>query len=118
MTLQPSTTVPTRSHWMRSHAAGLAAFVIGLAALAITAAIHLGSGDELTKIPDARLTIPLLITTVIAAVTAFVRREGAYALPFAGLALAVAATVLGWALLIGAVAAVAALIIVILSEFM
>ena len=116
--LKPSTGVPGRFRWARAHPAGLIAFAIGLAALAITAAVHLGSGDEFTKIPDSRLTIPLLVMTVIAGVTTFVRREGAYALPIAGIALAVAATILGWALIIGTVAAVAALIILILSEFM
>ena len=117
-TLERAASLSSKSSWVRLHAAGLVAFLVGLTALSVTALVHFGGEGELTKIPDIRLTIPFLVTAVISAVTAFVRREGAYALPVAGLALACSAVVLGWALVLAAVAGVALLTILILSEMM
>ena len=116
MKLEPATAPPRQPNWVRSHATGLTTFVVGLAALTTTAAVHFGGDGELAKIPDIRLTIPFLVATLTFFVAALVRREGAYALPITGLALAVSACVIGWALVLGVVAAATALAVLLLSE--
>ncbi len=118
MELSRAAEPPSQPSWARSHAAGLLAFALGLAALVVTALVHLSGDGEITKIPDVRMTIPFLASAIIAVVVAFVRREGAYPLPIAGLALALAAVVLGWALILGAIAIVTVIAILILSEIM
>jgi hypothetical protein len=68
--------------------------------------------------PDVRITAPFLVLACAAAVVSLVRRERAHALPIAGVALAAAAMVLGWVIVVGIIALVSALIIVILHQVM
>lgn len=119
MELERQVNEPTQHGWMRRHVAGLACFALGIAAVAVTALVHLGGEpDALAKIPDVRVTTPFLVLALVAAVAAFVRREGAYALPLAGVVLSAVSMILGWALVIAAVAVAAGIAILILSEMM
>ena len=72
----------------------------------------------MTRIPDARVTTPFLVAALVAALIALIRREGAYALPVAGVALAGAAMVMGWAVVVGVIAVATAVIILMMQELM
>lgn len=103
---------------MRKHVAGLAAITLGLAALAVGVLVYLGDSGEVTRMPNPWVTAPLLLVTVVAAATSLVRREGTYALAAVGVGLAASAMVVGWALVLGAVALVTVLAILILHQIM
>jgi len=116
MSLRPEATPPDRRHWIRHHAAGLASATLGVLAVGAAALVVLSRDGSLTDAPDPRLTVPFLIATLACAIAAFARREGVYALPAAGIALAACALVLGWALIVALVAAVAIAVILILAQ--
>lgn len=118
MSLERQVASPTSPSWMRRHAAGLTCYAIGLLAVAVTALVHFEDRSSFTKIPDVRLTAPFLILALAAAITTFVRREGAYALAVIGVALAAAALALGWVLVLAAVGCAAAIAVLILSEML
>jgi len=109
--------VEGNAEWIRAHMAGLCCAALGLIAVGVACLLCFG-GDDVTRIPDVRVTTPLLIGTLIAAVASFARREGVYALPIAGIALASAAMVLGWAIVVGVIVAVTAAIILVMQELM
>jgi peptidoglycan/LPS O-acetylase OafA/YrhL len=105
------------SGWALRHAAGLVCAVLGLAAIAVASILCFG-GDEIQRIPDVRVSMPFLVGVLAAAIVSLVRREGAYALPIGGVALAGAAMVLGWALVVGVIAVITAVIILVMQELM
>lgn len=108
----------TAGEWVRKHAAGLAAAGLGLIAIAVASIGYFATGNEIATMPDVRMTGPLLAVTAAAAVASLVRREGTYALPVCGLALAGAAMVLGWVIVVGIIVLAAALVIVLLHQLM
>jgi hypothetical protein len=112
--LQKSTGTP--GPWYRRHAFGIAAASLGGIAILIAFWIQFGGEREITRVPDLRVTIPFLLVTAGLAVTAFVRRERLRALPIAGLALATSACVLGWLIIVAAVAAAAVIAILIIAK--
>lgn len=117
--LERQAALPNEPSWLRAHLAGSIACALGLVAVGVAAVLLFGGGDDdVTKIPDYRFTTPLLIVTLGAAITSFVRREGAYALPLIGMGLAACAMVLGWALVLAVIAAITTAVILLMSCFM
>lgn len=104
--------------WVRKHGAGLVCVALGSIAIVIGSLGYLAAGEEIARIPDVRLTAPLLVAACAAAVASLVRREGAYALPVSGVAMAGAAMVLGWVIVVGIIALAAALVMVLLHQLM
>lgn len=100
--------------WAVAHAASLVTLALGVVAFIVAAALQ----NDLWAQPSLKLTIPFLVVTVAAAVVSFARGERAVILPLLGVALAAAAMVLGWFLVMGIVVVVAAIIIFILSSVM
>lgn len=109
---------PTKGDWIRAHAFGLACAGIGLVAIAAASSVYMASGDDPARIPDVRLTAPFLVAALAATIASLVRREGAYALSLGGCALAGAAMVLGWFIVVGAIALAAALIILVMHAIL
>jgi hypothetical protein len=108
----------TPKEWLGAHAAGLVCVAVGLTAVAIGSLGYLVAGDEIARIPDVRVTAPLLVGACAAAVVSLVRREGVYALSVCGVGLAGAAMVLGWVIVVGIIALVSALVILLLHQLM
>jgi hypothetical protein len=100
--------------WLLAHAAGAIALAIGVVGFAVIALTQ----DPMWAVPDWRHTVPLVVAATLAAGVSFGRREGAIALPLAGVGLTVAAMVLGWFLLTLIVVAATAAVILILSQVM
>ncbi len=95
---------------------GIAAAALGGIAILAAYWMQFGTGRAITRVPDMRVTIPLLVLTVCAATASFIRREKIRALPVAGLALAASACVLGWLVIVAAVAAAAVAAILIIAK--
>lgn len=118
MALSPEARRPQGAvDWIRAHLAGLACSTLGVLSVAIAALLCYG-GEEVTRIPDVRVTTPFLVAALVAAIASFVRREGVLALPIAGIALAASAMVLGWAIVVGVIAIVTVTVILIMQELM
>jgi len=92
----------------------IAALVLGIAAFAVVFVTQ----RELWSTPDWRISVPGFTVTFLASVASMARREKGYVLWIAGLALAAAALVLGWFLMIAVVVAVAAILMLILHTVM
>jgi hypothetical protein len=104
--------------WIRKHLAGLAAVTLGLVAIAVASLIYWTGEGEVLRQPNPWVTTPLLVVTLVAAVASLVRREGVYTLSAVGVGLAAAAMVIGWTLVVGAVALVTVLAILLLHQLM
>ncbi len=103
------------SSWLAQRKAALAAGVLGLVSF-IVAAIAQG---QVWATPDWRVSVPGFVLTAIAAAVSLARREpDGYWLWAIGLALAAAAIVLGWFLMIAIVIGAAAVLILILHAVM
>jgi hypothetical protein len=100
--------------WLLAHAAGVIALLIGVIGFGVIAL----SQDPMWAVPDWRHTVPLVVAATAAAGVSFGRREGAIAMPLAGVGLTVAAMVLGWFLLLLIVVAATVAVILILSQVM
>ncbi len=97
--------------WLAQRPWGAGALALGILAFLVCAITQGG----VTSLPDARVSLPAFALVVIASGLSLVRREpGAYPLLLLGLALAGAAIVLGWFLMIVVVIGAAAVLIVIL----
>jgi uncharacterized membrane protein YccC len=103
--LQPAT---------RRSPVAVVALVLGVAAFVVVMVAQ----RELWATPDWRISVPGFALTFIASLISLARREKAYALWITGLALAAAALVLGWFLMIAVVVAVAAILMLILHTVM
>jgi hypothetical protein len=112
-TLRPATRTAS-PNFFAQHALGLAAIVIGLAAIVEATFTQ----DALWTLPDWRITVPFFVAAGAATVVSFVRKEGMPVLPLAGLGLAAVSVVLGWFLVMAAIAVVTAIIILIMSAVM
>lgn len=101
----------SRRAWLARRPAGTLAAALGLLAFIVAAAAQ----PTLSATPDARITVPGLAVTAIAALISIARREhAAYPLWLAGLGLAAAALVLGWFLVLAIViGATVALILIV-----
>lgn len=92
----------------------IVALVLGVAAFVVVMVAQ----RELWATPDWRISVPGFAVTFIASLASLARREKGYALWITGLALAAAALVLGWFLMIAVVVAVAAILMLILHSVM
>lgn len=117
MTLERQAGIDKRS-WPLAHLAGLVCCALGAISLIWAAVLIMQKDSLFAHVPAPYVTIPLLVAAVIAAAVSAVRREGAYGLPVAGVAMAAAALALGWVLVLLAVMAATLLVIYILSETM
>jgi hypothetical protein len=98
--------------------AAMASLAIGLCGVLVAIGVQLGKDELFATNPDLRLTLPFFAAALVATVAALVRRERRHALAIGGLALATAALALGWILAVAIVAAVAGIVIYVLSEVM
>jgi hypothetical protein len=102
--------------WYRRYGLSVVALTLGVIALLVAFYLQFGRGKAITDVPDLRVTLPLLVVTVAAGVAALLRHERLWALPVAGMACAVGGVVVGWLVLVGAVAAATILVIVIIAK--
>jgi hypothetical protein len=102
---------------MIRHVAGTLAMVLGGAALIAGFWTHFGTGRAMTDVADLRIVLPFSVAAVLAATIAFVRRERLPGLAIGGLAMAAAAPILGWVVLVGVVAACAIVVMIIAAKF-
>ncbi len=100
--------------WIRIHGFGLAALLVGVAAFIVVTILQ----RTLWSQPDWRITVPLFVVATALGATSIARKEGSYGLPLLGIALAAAAMVMGWFLIMAIVIAVTAIIILIMSHVM
>ncbi|MBE7450978.1 MAG: hypothetical protein HS111_19425 [Kofleriaceae bacterium] len=112
--LAPAATTPAARSWFLQHAVGLATLVIGALALVVFTVRQ----ESLWAMPDWRHTVPFFVATCVGTVVAVARREGLWVLPLAGLGLAAVTMVLGWFLVMAAIAVVTAIVILIMSAVM
>ncbi len=103
--------------WYVRSAAGIASAVVGGAALLVGYLAQFGTGAPVPTIGNLAILLPLFGAALIAAVVSFVRREKPIALAVAGLAMGLAAPVVGWVILVAAVAAAALLVLVVIAKF-
>lgn len=109
-----------KAPFLRTHAAGLTAIVVGGVGLLVAALIQfggVGGRHEITEPPTPWVTLPFLAAAAIATAVAFVRREPRRAMAFVGLGAAGAGVALGWVLLAAAVGAGAVLACLIIAKF-
>jgi hypothetical protein len=71
----------------------------------------------ITDPSELRVVLPLLAAAGVAGLISFLRRERDRVLAVAGLAMAAAAPLLGWVVLVGLVAAGAALVMLVVAKF-
>jgi len=112
--LTPVAGAGARRRWIRAHAAGLVALMVGLSSF-VAGAI---GQPRLMAAPDWHVTVPCLIAAALATAVSLVRRESSIALPLVGLGLAAVAAVLGWFLVVAIIVAATAAVIVILHQVM
>ncbi|HKA86500.1 MAG TPA: hypothetical protein VKE22_02505 [Haliangiales bacterium] len=105
-----------RRPWYRAHAAGIVSLAVGFAALIVGYWLQFHDRHEITELPDLRVMLPLFAVAAAAGITALVRREPRPVLPILGIGLATAAIVLGWFLLVLAVAAATSVILLLVLK--
>jgi hypothetical protein len=103
--------------WYERSAAGIASLLAGGAALLVGYLAQFGTGAPVPTIGNLSILLPLLGVAGIAAALSIVRREKPVALAVAGLAMGVAAPVVGWVILVAAVAAAALLVLLVIAKF-
>jgi hypothetical protein len=103
--------------WYKRDMFGLACVAVGAIGLVIAIYLQFGSKREITTPPDLRVTIPLLVLALAGGITSLVRREHLRILPIVGVAMALASVVIGWLIIVAAVAAVAIVAILIIAKF-
>jgi len=109
----PTTTKP----WIVSNVAGVVAMIFGFAALLAGFWTQFQGGREITQPSELRVVLPLGSVALVAGVIALARREPHHALAVGGIAMALAAPLLGWVVLVAAVAAAALLALLIIAKF-
>jgi hypothetical protein len=103
--------------WYARSAAGIVAALVGGAALIAGYWTQFAGGQPVPTVGNPAIFLPLLGAAVVAAAVSFVRRERPIALPVAGLAMGLAAPVVGWVILVAAVAAGTALVLLVIAKF-
>src|SRR5262245_64325701 len=102
--LEPATSY---APWYSRYAASVVALVVGGAALLSAFWTQFCAGHDITRPSDLRIVLPLGGTAIASAIVALVRREPERGLAVGAIAMAAAAPLLGWAVLVATVAAVA-----------
>ena len=97
-------------------AATIVSLAVGTAALIAAYWLQFHDGRDITRVPDVRVMLPLFAVAAVAGIVALVRREPRPALPILGIALAGAGVVLGWFLLVLAVAAATSIVLLIVLK--
>ena len=105
---------PDLADWVKQHAFGLAALVLGVVGFSVVALTQ----AELWASPDWRITVPFFVVTLAATVVSLVRREKPVAISLLGFGLSAAALAMGWFLVTAIVIGVTAVIILLLSVVM
>lgn len=98
------------------HGGGILAVLFGAAALLAGFWTQFGTQRQLTEASDLRIVLPFAALTLIAAVVSFIRRERLRELAVGGLAMALAAPLLGWVVLVGAVAGGAIIVMLVVAK--
>ncbi len=113
---KPAHLVEVDEPWLLQRKAGVLALGLGVVAFLVVAVVH---GVGTSGMPPLALTLPGLGVVAVVSLVSLARREpGAYPLWLIGLALAAAAVVLGWFLMIAIVIGAAAVLIIILHAVM
>lgn len=104
--------------WYVRHAAGLACVVVGAISLLVAFWVHFGGGShDITEVTDLRVSMPLLVLAILAGGASFARRERNHWLPIVGMALALAAPLIGWLILVAIVAIIAIVVMLVIAKF-
>jgi hypothetical protein len=103
--------------WYASSGASIVAVVLGGSALIAGYWSQFGTGRPIPTVGELSVFLPLFAATLAAAVIGFVRREQLQALAIGGVAMALAAPIVGWVVLTAAVAAVALVVLLIVAKF-
>ena len=104
--------------WLLGHVAGLVCMVLGSISLIWAGILTMQANALFAQVPAPWLTVPLLVGAIASGAVSVLRKEGAWGLAVAGIAMAAAALALGWILILLAVMAVTLLCIYVLSEIM
>ncbi len=115
MRLTPETR-PTPASPLLRHAGGVLAMVFGAAALVTGFWTQFGAERQLTETGDLRFVLPLGAAALVAGIVALVRRERLSGLAIGGMAMALAAPVLGWVVLVAIVAAAALAVMLVVAK--
>jgi len=105
-----------RKPWYLAHVATLVALAVGFVALIAGYWLQFEGGREITRIPDVRVTLPLLAGALAAGIVAFRRREPRRAVAVIGVGMAGTAVVLGWFLVVAAVGGATLLVALIVAK--
>jgi hypothetical protein len=100
--------------WLARRPAAVVAALLGVLSFAIVAITQ----PELWTTPDWRVSLPGFAAAVIASIVSLARRERGYWLWGLGLAIAAAALVLGWFMMVAAIVIAATVLIMILHAVM
>jgi hypothetical protein len=103
--------------WYVRLGAGVVALLVGAGALITGYWSQFAAGRPIPTVGEVSIFLPFFVMTLVAATIAFVRREKLPGLAIGGLAMAVAAPIVGWVVLTAAVAAVAVAVLLILAKF-
>ena len=103
--------------WYVRSGAGIACAVVGGGGLIEAYVVQFGTGQPVPTVGNLAILLPILGVTVVLAVISFLRRERPVVLPVAGLAMALAAPVVGWIVLVAAVAAAALVVLGVIAKF-
>jgi hypothetical protein len=115
MGLEPATRTP--SPWYLRLAGATVALVFATAALIAGFWTQFGGAREITQPTDLRIVLPLASAALIAAIVSLARGERPRGLAIGALGMAAAAPLLGWVVLVGAVAAATLVVAVIIAKF-
>lgn len=116
MVLERSAGTGSRSVWL-ARLGGVLSLVFGAAALIAGLWTQFGTAREITELADLRVVLPLGSLALVAGIVSLVRRERPVALAVGGMAMGLAAPVLGWVVLVSVVAAAALLVILVIAKF-
>jgi hypothetical protein len=116
MSLAPEASTGT-PHRVLAQAGAVAAIVLGSAALIAGFWTQFRGERAITDPSDLRIVLPFAVAALAAGVVSLVRRERARPLAIAGMAMAAAAPLLGWVVLVAAVAVVAVVVALVVAKF-
>lgn len=103
--------------WYSRAAAGAIAFALGGVALIAGYWSQFATGRPVPSVGEPAVFVPIFGVTLLVFVVALVRRERPLGLPIAGLAMAIAAPLVGWVVLVAAIAAVALAVALVIAKF-
>ena len=103
--------------WYARCPLGLLAAAVGAAALVTGYWSQFATGAAVPTIGSPAIFLPFLGVTILLAVLSRVRRERPAGPLIVGVAMAVAAPIVGWVVLVAAVAAVAVAVLLVIAKF-